>query len=100
MSQVVSIKLTSGEEIIAEITKEITDGIVIVNPLSIQPMRSPSGISLSFLPWILSARDDEEMTIFRSAVITITVPQPEVIASYRKHTSSIDLSVAPSALME
>lgn len=84
--EVVSIKLISGEEIIARLEEDGAQGIKISKPLSVVP--GPQGLGM--MPFMfLSASDD--MTFKKEHVIAMNPAKKEAADQYLQGTTGIAL---------
>ena len=73
------IRMWSGEDVIADITKEDTDSITITDPIVAVPSQQQGQIA--FAPWSpLHAKG--KITITEKYVVYIGEPQPEIIEQY------------------
>ena len=82
-----TIKLTSGEEVVAKIVK-IADGMLVIKqPVSIAP--GPQNMQL--VPSMFTADLDQEVIMYATAIAMIAPTRGEIKASYIKATSGIDV---------
>ena len=73
------IRMWSGEDVIADITKEDTDSITITDPIVAVPSQKQGQIA--FAPWSpLLQKDKLEVT--KKYLVYIGDPQPEIIEQY------------------
>ena len=73
------IRMWSGEDVIADITKEDTDSITITDPIVAVPSQQQGQIA--FAPWSpLLQKDKLEVT--KKYLVYIGDPQPEIIEQY------------------
>jgi hypothetical protein len=87
-----SIKLSTGEEVVAVLVKETGMGYSIKNPLVVHMMKSPQGPSLGFAQWSMIQAPDVEIELLNHAVMSVPVPViEEVEASYLEQTTGIAL---------
>jgi hypothetical protein len=103
MSKVISLKLTSGEEVVAELRQTVQvlagQGPVISyrvkrpHILQFQQM-GPGQLGLAFIPWTLSNPDIDEIDIPASHVISAFEPALKVEKQYLQQTSGISLATA------
>jgi hypothetical protein len=83
---VLSIKLISGEEMIARYENEDTDTIIISRPLSI----TVTGQGLGMIPWMfLGAKD--EVTLQKSHVMATMASKKDAADQYMQGTTGIAL---------
>jgi hypothetical protein len=90
------IKLTSGEEILAEVQYS-NDCLVLKNPVAISLREMENGkVGLSMLPWI-NLSDSDSFTVSNIHVITSGTPLNDLIEGYiRAHSKIV---VPPSGLV-
>lgn len=55
MSNIMSLKLVTGEELVAEIINETEDFIELKNPVAAVMQRRQDGPALGFMPWMQAA---------------------------------------------
>ena len=73
------IRMWSGEDVIADITKEDTDSITFTDPIVAVPSQQQGQIA--FAPWSpLLQKDKLEVT--KKYLVYIGDPQPEIIEQY------------------
>ena len=73
------IRMWSGEDVIADLTKEDTDSITITDPIVAVPSQTQGQIA--FAPWSpLLQKDKLEVT--KKYLVYIGDPQPEIIEQY------------------
>ena len=73
------IRMWSGEDVIADITKEDTDSITITDPIVAEPSQKQGQIA--FAPWSpLLQKDKLEVT--KKYVVYMADPQDEIIEQY------------------
>ena len=73
------IRMWSGEDVIADISKEDTDSITITDPIVAVPSQKQGQIA--FAPWSpLLQKDKLEVT--KKYLVYIGDPQPEIIEQY------------------
>jgi hypothetical protein len=102
MSDVMSFKMVSGEEVVAELvsTKTLTPesaplSYTVRRPhiLQFQPV-GPGQLGLAFVPWTLSNPAIERLEIPASAVLLTFPPADKVERQYLEQTSGISLAGA------
>ena len=82
MSTIMSMKLVSGEELVAEIVEETGDNLTIKNPVACVMQRSEKGPILGFMPWMQSSNGP--FVIARDKLITIAEVADEVKNGYNQ----------------
>jgi hypothetical protein len=80
MSEIKLMKLTTGEEILAEIVSEDGNSLTIKNCVAIVLNPSREGISYGFMPWGNLSKEDK--TIVRTNVIYSATPNDDIRSSY------------------
>jgi hypothetical protein len=82
-----TIKLTSGEEVVAKIMK-IEDGMLVLKqPVSI----APGPQSMQLVPSMFTADLDKDVIMYGTAISMIAPTRADIKASYIKATSGIDV---------
>ena len=84
---VVSIKLINGDEIIARLEKDDTNGITINRPLAL----TMSGGGLGMIPWMFLGNKDT-MTLKREHVFVMVPSKKDAADQYLQGTTGIALS--------
>ena len=85
--EISTIKLASGEELVAKIMK-IEDGMLIIKqPVSIAP--GPQNMQL--VPSMFTAELDKDVILYASAIALIAPTRSDIKTSYIKATSGIDV---------
>lgn len=83
-----SLKLVTGEELIAKLLEYTTDYIRIKNPMSLVMVSAPEGENspghVAFAPWMLAPPEDQVYTIKTSNIIHICEVRPEAASQYKK----------------
>jgi len=86
-NDIVSIKLVTGEEVIA-CYKELTDEhIVVTRPATIAANQQGMGI----IPWMMTARP-ETLRLNRNSVIAFALTDETIAKSYTEATTSIQMA--------
>jgi hypothetical protein len=99
MKIIKAFKLVTGEEVVGELkSTALTDSkskedylVGRPNVLRFQQV-GPNQLGLTFVPWILSNPDIEEVTLSHTSVIAITDLSEQVERNYLEQTSGIDLA--------
>ena len=73
------IRMWSGEDVIADITKEDTDSITITDPIVAVPSQQQGQIA--FAPWSPLLQKDE-LEVTKKYIVYIADPQEEIIEQY------------------
>ena len=100
MSEIISLKMLTGEEIVTELTgvqENLSTGELLFynvrrpHVLQFQPM-GHGQLGLAFVPWALSNPDIEHIEIPASSVIAKFSPADKVEKQYLQQTSSIEIA--------
>jgi len=84
-----TIKLTSGEEVVAKIMT-ISDGVLFVkHPVSIGP--NPQGGAPMLVPSMYTAEMDRDVVLYASAISMVAPTREDVKVAYIKATTGIDV---------
>ena len=86
-NKIVSIKLITGDELVAKIIDETATDITVAKPLSV--IMSDKGLAM--LPYMLSVSADNDLKISKSHYICISSPVKEVESHYLQITTGITL---------
>ena len=82
---IVSLKLSTSEEVIARFESETDETILLNKPMSF--MMGPNGVGL--VPFFFSAPKDFKVTISKANVICMITPDENVAKQYQRQTSSV-----------
>jgi hypothetical protein len=82
MSNVIALKLVSGEELVVEITEENDSTITFKNPVATVMQRSDKGPVLGFMPWMQAA--DGPFTIGKNVIMLTAEVADEVKNGYNQ----------------
>jgi len=95
-----SFKLTTGEELVAELIKMTSSGYIVKNPLVVHVMRGADGQgALAFAQWSMVQQSDIQIEIFEHGLIARPADLlDEVAKSYVQQTSSI--IIPPAAVSQ
>jgi len=85
---VVSFKLTNGEEILAKLVDSDMATYTISKPVTIMAQQQ----GLQFVQGFFTANQDKNITLNKSAVIMSATPAEEVVNSYTEATTGIALA--------
>ena len=84
--ETVTIKLTTGEELIARFDEEQDGDIITSKPVVL----APGAQGIGMVPWIMSAEPDK-VRINKENILTYATTQKEIADKYIEMTSSIKL---------
>lgn len=99
MSEVKTLKMSSGEEVLCKIEEidEDTRVYTISSPMVLQILQGPQGYGLGLIPWIHSTkRGNIEVSL--NHVMALIEPDKDVIDAYLSQTSGIQLATTGSIL--
>ena len=85
---VVSIKLLTGEEIIARFEADETDTVVVSKPATLAT--NPQG-GLGIMPWMISS-NPEKISINKTAIIAKSLTDKELADQFIQTTTGIQLA--------
>jgi hypothetical protein len=100
MSEIVSLKMITGEELVTELKSTLTllgsdkpTSYVVRRPhiLQFQQVR-PGQLGLAFVPWTLSNPEIETLEIPANSVLVKFTPAENVQQQYLQQTSSIQIA--------
>ncbi len=84
--ETVTIKLTTGEEVIARFEEENNGDVTTSKPVVL----APGAQGIGMVPWIMSAEPDK-VKINKENILTYATTQKEIADKYIEMTSSIKL---------
>jgi hypothetical protein len=84
---IVTLKLISGEEVIARYESESDSALVVSKP----SVLTSNGTGLGIMPWMISSSTGE-VSLNKSTIITFTQTDEQIAKSYMEATSSIKLA--------
>ena len=82
---IVSLKLSTSEEVIARFESETDETMLLNKPMSF--MMGPNGVGL--VPFFFSAPKDFKVTISKTNIIGMITPDENVAKQYQRQTSSV-----------
>ena len=85
---IISFKLTNGEEILAKLVNSDMSTYAISKPITIMAQQQ----GLQFVQGFFTANQDKNITLNKSAVIMTATPVDEVVKSYTEATTGIALA--------
>lgn len=89
IGEIVSLKLTTAEEVIGKIISETDDTFMINRPLALGPM--PDGrAGAGLFPWILSGKTDNVM-VNKNTIIGFSHTTEDVAQKYIETTTNIQI---------
>jgi hypothetical protein len=84
----VSIKLISGEEILAAYEDETDSHLVVEKPSNLVPGREGG---MGIVPWFMSSKA-EKVNLSKTTIVAFTRTEDEIAKSYRQATTNITLA--------
>ena len=99
MSEVKTLKLSSGEEVLCKVEEIDEDAGVftVSSPMVLQILQGPQGYGLGLIPWLHSTKHGK-IEVSVSHIIGLTDPDKDVTDAYLSQISGIQLSSAGSIL--
>lgn len=93
---IVTIKIITGEEIIAKLTSLANDHIVIAKPLVVNLGQDRNGnVGIQMLPYfVLTGEPDAKLTINNQHIITKTLSTEQAKNGYLQNTTSLTMAPA------
>ena len=90
MSDVKILRMVTGEDVIAKVSKDSVGNYTLDNSFVIIPRQSAPGqpIQLMMTPYVPYA-DETRITIAADKVVTSVKPKSDILKSYQQNTSSI-----------
>ncbi len=90
MSKVKVLRLTTGEDVIANVVTETPDVITLSKAFVIIPRQSAPGQPVQLMMSLYMPYSESDTFLLKSAnVVTMVDPKKEILASYQANTSSI-----------
>lgn len=93
MSNICSIKLVTGEEIVGRSENPAADIVVVTNPKSVQLMRAHDGMAMALMPVLNASPDIDRIQISQHQIAYYaTSVSKDVETNYIKQVSGIQLA--------
>lgn len=86
-NDVITIKLLTGEEVMATFVNNEGETITVRKPSTI----ASNGQGMGIIPWMMTSRA-EKVDINKSAVIAMAITEEEIAKAYTETTSNIKLA--------
>lgn len=86
--EVIGLKLSSGEEIIARVVERNEDTIVLDRPNMVGLVPTKEGVSIQLMPWLASNQDGKPIVSLAHVVAEVT-PDVQLEKGYLSKTSGI-----------
>lgn len=92
MSEIITLKLSSGEEIITRVVERDETTITLDRPnmIGLVPAGPDGQVGIQLVPWVASNQDGE-IKVNLAHVVAETVPASELEKGYLQRTSAIAL---------
>lgn len=90
-------KLSSGEEIIAEVFNILGEVIILKNPAIIIMQQTQQGMGIGLAPFMPYA-EEEKVTISKSAVVAEAIPATNMVNEYSRIFGS-GIQIAPASAL-
>jgi len=85
---IVSIKVTSGEEIIAKLVDESDDRLTVTKPFALVPGQ---GGGLGMMPWVLSIAPDQKIQINKNTTMLVHKTEDGISKQYLEQTTGLTM---------
>jgi hypothetical protein len=95
LNDIITLKITSGEEIVARLISESSEQLVIYKPLTLVP--GPQGMAL--MQSLMSANVEADVVVNKNAVIMHTHSRDEMVSAWIEGTSGLKTPTKSSILM-
>lgn len=93
-NDVVTLKLTTGEELIARLVEQVNGKVIITKPMLVSLGQDRSGnIGIQMVPYfLLTANPDAKLTIDEKNVMVMTLSNDQAKNSYTQSSSGITVA--------
>ena len=88
VGEIVTIKSTSGEELVAKLVEDTPTGITVNRPLVLTANAKGQPI---LAPFLFTIDEKTDVTILKSAVMILAPTVADVVKTYHEQTTSINL---------
>ena len=96
MIDVKLIRISTGEEVVAEVLSETDDSITIQNGLVVLP----SAQGVGFAPWAtVISKDEPEITVKKTFIVYVVAVQEDVATKYNEMFGSKLVTPSPKKLI-
>ena len=95
MKNVVTMKMTSAEEVICEYIRTEDEFYIVRRPYGIAP--DPTTGQLAMYPWTISTvrMTDNEYKVNKNCVMMMAEPVEDIVTSYIERTSGLTIAANP-----
>lgn len=90
-------KLSTGEEIIAEVFSILGEVIILKSPATIIMQRTEQGVGVGLAPFMPYAQE-EKVTINKSAIVAESIPATNMVNEYSRIFGS-GIQIAPASAL-
>jgi hypothetical protein len=88
--EIVTIKTTAGEEIVAKLVEDTPTGVVVKKPLCLTATKDGVGL----VPFLFTTDSDIDVTINKNAVMVLAPTMKDAADTYIQQTTGIKLATA------
>lgn len=91
---ILTLKLSSGEEVICRFVEQSESDITITKPLTMTLMQvpnQPGQAAVGFVPFMVGVADDAHIRITRSNIIAFSPAAPNAASGYMRSTSGLEI---------
>jgi len=81
----ITIKLTSGEEIVARLEEETNDGLKVSKPMSLTATQEGIGLA----PYVFTISPDTDFVIRNSAIVCVAKTEEQMATQYIQNTTGL-----------
>ena len=99
-SDIISIKLSNGDEIIGRVSSIESDTVTITKPLAMMLAQDPrtGQAGVQMIPfWMLGADKDAKFPIQRSHIVCMVKSNPDAVKGYTANTSGLTIPSSGAA---
>lgn len=89
-NDVITLKMTSGEEIIARLQEDNDDHLVVLKPLCLIP--APSGQGLALAPAVFSMEPQEKLRVNKTAIAMQARTVKDIANQYLQQTTGLAIA--------
>lgn len=90
----VTIKLISGEELIARVEEVEENGVLVRKPLVMNLIQVPGSSTQAgvvFVPFLISSEEGEPVFLETKNIVAVAKPNREALRGYTKNTTGLDI---------
>lgn len=91
---VITLKITSGEEILAKVVEIKDDCIVVKNPVVLVMTQMQGGQGMvAMAPFMLGVEENQSIALYKNQIIVTAKARKDAVAQYIKTTTGLDVPV-------